>query len=668
MARRSPGVSWDELRGWFDFNSWSPTARGIGVGAIIVVLVFVRYLVNQTLHQEEPQLTQQQNRSSQSSNTTTSRRTSPHSSRARPKKEIILADHWSRIRTPAELGLENEAAEAAANEELGDLPVATVADWTSVRRPTRTSPQVGIKVESQRELPVDSIPLPEGNLHRLAFAGNSSAFVAYQATDIPQEERATKPSQVQALDLMQGKSKPYFALPAGTHLYAASPSGQYLVALTGPDRKRVDIYRENGEHLTAWLPYRALEFNPHHDPAQGFPSQSVAWAAFVDDEHLLTVNHRQPTLVGWKLPECRAEFILPLHDAGRPALTRDRRYLACWGPERVIFRDALTGDAKGHVELPEGEVFPSNRIFFSGRGNTMFALSEQSTFWEVKLSQGEVVRNGKLPFPGTHLRQIGSDRLLIRNEREAKLFDLERQIILWNYAFPQAQGQSGPFALIDHTQLSGSQSVAVRKPSVHQAGTLETYQLPSLNESAEIRRAFPPNQTLAFDAVSLEVNCPGAPFEVGPILRTMEIVLKREGVQVKPDAPVRWEFRSEVLKTERMSFIGMPSPPRVSRQGGKTVIRPGSSGGSVEVNVPTIKLSIAMIHEDGRTIWSSERTFKLIKQTSYRGTEATFQQMGDRIWYNMHEYLLNFSFPTEVLRQPLVNGNPEEPGLGTTNL
>ncbi len=209
-------------------------------------------------------------------------------------------------------------------------------------------------------------------------------------------------------DLRSGKRLDEFAVPIAAEPLDLSPDGSRVLCRLEDGRDRLDIFSLDAQsHELGFRPYLGL----------GSLHESIAWAAMVDDQHLLTSN-ALGLLIAWKLPECKANWSLELR-GGPKALSLDRRTLAvCDETGRLNLIDTQTGRLEGRLDHPDEA---SSRVI-SAAAFRADAAQLAATFmagddallvvWDLK--SGKVASSFWLPASSQFLRWAGPRHVLVR--------------------------------------------------------------------------------------------------------------------------------------------------------------------------------------------------------------------------------------------------------------
>ena len=235
-------------------------------------------------------------------------------------------------------------------------------------------------------------------------------------------------------DLIDVSPSSRFALVRAGQLEARDSDRDRQGQLTG----RLDVIdMQRGAHLVGWRPFFDL-----------FAQAVIAQAAFIDDEHVLTMSQEVSSNQGsvlalWKLPECRAVYVI--QGVSTRTLSPDRRMLGISRqldslldrgaalkdePRGLFVFDAVSGATLGH--LAGGTAV--THAAFHPREPRLFALTQHEAMdiaIEWDLQTGKILREFPLPSEnlsrggGRQLVWTGTDHLLLNGRT---ILDLKRQI------------------------------------------------------------------------------------------------------------------------------------------------------------------------------------------------------------------------------------------------
>ena len=241
-------------------------------------------------------------------------------------------------------------------------------------------------------------------------------------------------------------------IPFPCDLIDVSPSARFALVRAGSmdsrqsdrDRQgqltgRLDVIDlQSGQHVLGWRPFFDL-----------FARAVVDQAGFVDDQHVLTLSqetfrNQGAVVVLWKLPECRAEYVI--QGISTRTLSPDRKVLGIARqvdalrergaalkdePRGLFLLDAITGATLGH--LPGGTSV--THAAFHPREPRLFALTQHESVdiaIEWNLDTAEILREFALPSEGfsqrsedRNLTWTAQDQLLVNGRT---ILDPKREI------------------------------------------------------------------------------------------------------------------------------------------------------------------------------------------------------------------------------------------------
>lgn len=236
-------------------------------------------------------------------------------------------------------------------------------------------------------------------------------------------------------DLIDVSPSARFALVRAAQWQAGVGDGDRQGQLSG----RLDVIDiPSGKHLVGWRPFFDL-----------FDQAIVQQAAFIDDEHVLTLSqaassNQGSVLAMWKLPECRAEYVI--QGISTRTLSPDRRVLGISRqldslrersaaprdePRGLFLLDAVSGATLGYLA---GGTSVTHAAFHP-REPRLFALTQQDAVdiaIEWDLQSGKILREFPLPsessMANNNERQLAwtaTDQLLVNGRT---ILDPKRQI------------------------------------------------------------------------------------------------------------------------------------------------------------------------------------------------------------------------------------------------
>lgn len=224
-----------------------------------------------------------------------------------------------------------------------------------------------------------------------------------------------------------------------------SPSGNRVVLTAAnnyerqqaPDRFFAVYEQGQKEAIATWVPY------PNGSESQPGMIDN-AWAAFVDEEHVMTLD-RQNVLVLWKLPECRAVWVMN-EVSHVPALSPGRKYFLCemdQASSPLLVFECLTGDYKGTLS-PDVSLSLQYGVFADNGSKVIAWRSFNSDCFTFDFNTGAVASEHQVS-DLNHQRHLlfetKDSRLVVdmntRQNGYISLFDLNEQYRQWEYRMPK---------------------------------------------------------------------------------------------------------------------------------------------------------------------------------------------------------------------------------------
>ena len=203
-------------------------------------------------------------------------------------------------------------------------------------------------------------------------------------------------------------------------LLAFSPSGRRALIRSKKSEDRLDCWSlDEKQPVAGWRPFKD-EKHAHQ--------RKVNTAAFVDDDHILTVSAGRKIAL-WKLPECKAVYVMG-NVSQQPLVSPGGKYLAVAVGQAYRFFDARTGQAVGDIGVggvPQAGAFHPDGDRFAA----VYVDAEGAKIGTWSLSDGKTQASFPVPASGTRLHWCGSGHLLLNN---ASLIDLAKKMVVWSYS------------------------------------------------------------------------------------------------------------------------------------------------------------------------------------------------------------------------------------------
>ncbi|MBN2215971.1 MAG: hypothetical protein JW719_01210 [Pirellulales bacterium] len=438
---------------------------------------------------------------------------------------------------------EEEEEEGEDEEAIDFLDDMTTKDahWDNVTTvyfrssadPSKLEADGGVMTDKVRNRPVELPPKKdffERPLDlRVAAAAPDRVMVPYSARSHGQ------PTRFALCDLApRGARSRMLTFPASAIAMDLSPDGKQVISCPNGfgfgAKARVDLWnveKSKPEHLYGWKPYA--------ESGHGNSDGDVRWAAYVDQEHVLTCGD-QDKLVLWKLPEVEAVYTVTIARGSEPALSAGRKHLALLTRVELAVLDAKTGEVLG-TYLGAGE---GGTLAFrpDGKGIAQ-ATTSRLIVWElinpkpyrdIGLSSG--LASSKIAWPAKNYVLVGNRYLV----------DLEKYSVLWDY-------QGGELAATVGRQFwclccQDNNLTLVREPLPHR-------------DVLNVAERLTPDDFQGIEpgaTVSIEVNVTASEEERQEIRENFEQQLAERGMKVATDQPIKLVVCTKLGEMETISY------------------------------------------------------------------------------------------------------------------
>lgn len=269
-------------------------------------------------------------------------------------------------------------------------------------------------------------------------------------------------AHIDVYNLQTGRRSDQMDLEFPTELAAYSPSGTRIATVFLPEPNRAAAFQSERDRIDIWTVEDgkpALAFRPYNEEDKN--NRKVMACAFVDDNHLLTLNN-QKKLVMWKLPECEAVYEIP--EATEPGLSPNQKYLAVSTGRGYLLLDSRTGQQVGSFNIegtmhaaafhPDGKRFAASCT--GPRGPSL-------VIWSME--DGSVLTEFPIQTTAQSMHFCDDNHLLMNN---ATLIDVEHELIVWTYRLAAGahspQSPDGRHWYITPKGASGAELIAVKLP------------------------------------------------------------------------------------------------------------------------------------------------------------------------------------------------------------
>ncbi|MEX2119916.1 MAG: hypothetical protein WD847_10015 [Pirellulales bacterium] len=556
--------------------------------------------------------------------------------------------------------------------QLADIgmPPLTVADWTSVVKvplnaavvwraapdPLASSGQrllarpVPIRAEGGS---VEAVMVARADLAQ-ALVMVASRPAAHDRKHAEGNRAAGMPVRLDRYDLRTGRRRGALELPHHAELVSLSPDGAQALVRTADETNRfnvfsqqddrLDVYRlDDSAHLCGWRPYRNQPGSgPTGESWHEMKDQKVTEALFVGSSHVLTLNEPK-TLVLWKLPECRAVYMM--QGAELPSLSPNHKHLAVYAHNGYRFFDSLTGEPVGNLplgNLPLGSRAAAAAFHPAGRRFAVvspFNAGARISCWDI--DQGQLERAFLVPQQARQVEWCGDSHLLLDN---AWLVDIALGAVMWKYELAQGrhlrQRPDGRHWFVSGPPPGGGPSF-LRAATVPGAAELAAV--------ADARLCVAPGSTLR---LSLKLQTPpGRPGFTEEVRQRIVDQLAESGIQVVTgQAPVVLELSMMQVHTgETREYV-------ISRSVA------GIRGKTVTVPLQQVECRIVVLH-DGKPVWEGGTTCtNEVWRAKLEQGESPEARLAKEMWDAAARYFLDLVPPTRVF----AGGSAD--GLGSSDL
>ena len=340
---------------------------------------------------------------------------------------------------------------------------------------------------------------------------------------------------------------------------AFGPSGDTV--LSCPNRfgfgkkARADLWKIEDnklKHQFGWEPYRGR--------GHGGPGDDVEWAAFVDNEHVLTCSGSE-TLVLWKLPEIEAVYSVQLISNSRPVLSPGHKQLAVLTEMGLAVLDAKTGEVLGNYRGADKRGI----LLFRPDGKRIALLAPKRLMvWD--LNNQVAYRDIGLQIPtdrATAIAWPAKNYILVENRY---LVDLEKYAVLWEYQGVENAASIGRqfwFLCSDRENPS-----LIPQSLPHLAAKSAASQLDGA-------RGLEPGRK-----ISLEINVSAPSGQIDKIRSTFKQQLADRGFELEAGRRIKLVISTKLGKSQKVDYVEtdgrfgpMPMPMRggpFGRHQGKT--------------------------------------------------------------------------------------------------
>ncbi|HEV7300223.1 MAG TPA: hypothetical protein VGN72_12710 [Tepidisphaeraceae bacterium] len=445
---------------------------------------------------------------------------------------------------------------------------------------------------------------------RLIFAGNV-ALLSYTGGG----GGNIRSFQIERVDLATGNNLGAVDFDPLSNPIAIAPSGKRVLGVAhgffGGTRNRVDLF----DTAASGPPKHMVSFVPYGDDKN---ANDVDFAAFVDDEHVLTFSSGG-VLTLWNAPKAAAVWRMNGMRGSVPAVSPGGKQVALMTAEGLNIIDALSGDALATVE---GSRPVSSLVFTPDGKRVVGATGAMISQWD--LATGQLTGDIGVAMGTGGLAGVGPNYVLLGN---GDLLDLERKQTVWQYTEGGKTAGHGGRAWT--VVKDGNRSVLVSADLPHPAAAKAAA---AMGDTGLVVKPG--------EIVSLEVAIEGTEEQRQKIAAAITEQLKRSGIEVAEGRPVKLVARTEQGDTrtqtyERRNFGGFGPPSR-----------------ETETVSVTEKITRVFFESNGKVLWEN----RTVSGTPWHVQSKEGQSIGQAVQAASQ---FNLAF-LESVRVPAYVARPQE--------
>jgi len=470
---------------------------------------------------------------------------------------------------------------------------------------------------------------------------------------------------IDSFDLNSGEKLNRLEIPKPAELFDLSPSGNVMLTRMGGEMSRLDLWRpRTGEHVIGFRPYLHNTVRPKISFGSGKQAtpRYVDWARLVDDQHVLTYSSGSKTIDLWELPSLRLVYSLKSESRMR-VLTPLRDYLIVENSGQLAFIDTKQGNLAATLDYVGNRVGIGNANS-SKASNVSFSPDHTKMAWVMQgtgyLSIWDM-STGLRSFEGSGGRHFShvtflSDRYLLSGAGSTtSLFDLQREVCVWNYICPNME-------YIDWTPAG---QVAVL-PDNRQDFFLATIELPDPGaiEAIEAQVSSDPANVILGPGSSIALDISISVADATKVREALTKLFTSRGVRVETGAPLKLVARTTSGKSESVSY-------------GKGMAFGFGSRGKPEftISIPSTNCTLHLVDATGKKLYSLSRkasgyTPSYVRTTDGKDPATELRRMATENHKNsVSGFFSNPQIPI-ILRDGPVHGSTQAPiaGVATTRL
>ena len=453
---------------------------------------------------------------------------------------------------------ENEEDENKEDEENGDgedgeevftddhpaksveFDNAMAVYFSTDANPSRLTPDSGVAAEKLTRRPMPILPKDDAIIHAdgLHVASMKPNRIMLELKCIRQYGH---PTQIVICDLAKNVRTSQFisGFPRDSRAVDFAPSGDHILSCLNryghSPNSRVDVWSINKgtlKHRVGWRPYVGKG-------ARGRDA-TVDWAAFVDDNHVLTKS-AEGILVLWKLPEIKAIYTAEICSDVPPAFSPGRKYLSVISDAGLAVINAKTGEILRCYQNAE----KNGTIVFQPDGERIAQCTEKRLIvWN--LNDSKPYRDIGLPVPdmgtkhsllvkGGYIVEVPkidlnntvwpSKNYILVGGRY--LVDLEKYLVLWDYPGEAMAANIGQQLWFLCNEDNKASLIPQSLPHAQAIEAIEKF-------SPHDIRGIEPGVT-----ISLEIDIKASDDQRDQIRLLYEKQLRKQGFKIALDQPVK---------------------------------------------------------------------------------------------------------------------------------
>ena len=547
-----------------------------------------------------------------------------------------------------------EILESGGTLEDAGLPKLTPADRKSVKVVSKDGAGAAWQVPAD-PAPTSAEPLMSGALNLrsstgtiqsllLSRAEGGKAVLMYLSGNLRSQAASAK-VWLESYDVKTQEHAHTLQVQMPSELLAISPNGDKALMRLAGAGERLDLWKiEDGAHVAAWRPYMQPTDNTGMQMVgrrNSQTDQTVTAAAFLDDDHVLTLN-RKNELVMWQLPECKA--IYSIESAGKPGLSPGGKLLVISNGKNFRFFHALTGEVAG--DLPIEGSLQAAAFHPDGKKFAVVLIDAEGTHlvcWD--LAAGKVTTEFPIPLSAQSMQWTGDNYILFDN---GMLIDIGNKLAAWKYQL--TGGVRSPLSPNENLWYLLSQG---RGGNV----TLVSATVPEKSVDEYLRtneaQISPDHVIKPGDEVSVMINLrdpPGEPNFRSRVYKNIIDKYSQNNIKVSPNKGVVVNFymeHSNTGETEEYEIRG----------------RFGLPERDVSVAVEKVVVRINIMR-DGQQAWERRIPFSNSGGFFIRVPDGKSiqQHLTDQMWKSASSSLLGFNPPAYVF------GPKATEGLGRSTL